>query len=216
MRWTLVLACAVGAHAKHGCSNHHGCGDEVKVLNTGDILPDGSAPIPDGRVPFHEHDLVNVSSPARTTGNKSTAASTSNTSTLEPPLSEGKKCLDASGEAVWCSSSTSIVDSSESIKEMEKKTPKMEKSTTEMEKSLEKKCLDANGEAVWCSSAYASVVDIPSDAGQASQANQASQASQASQVSQASARSKNLTEAPEKRCLDETGAPTWCPPRNVP
>ena len=112
MRWALALACAVGVHGKHGCSNHHGCGAEVKVLNTGDLLPDGSAPLPDGKVPFKEHDLVPVplSSTASTPGNKSTAASTSNKSTTEPPLSQGKKCLDALGEAVWCSSSTAVVD----------------------------------------------------------------------------------------------------------
>ena len=162
----------------------------MKVLNTGDLLPDGSAPLPDGKVPFKEHDLVPVplSSTASTPGNKSTAASTSNKSTTEPPLSQGKKCLDALGEAVWCSSSTAVVDgasdagdaSSESIAELEKITREKEKRTKELEESLEKKCLDANGEAVWCSSAYASVVDIPSDASQAGQAGQASQASQQS------------------------------------
>ena len=110
------MACAVGVHGKHGCSNHHGCGGELEVPNTGEILPDGSDPIPDGKVPFREHDLVTVY-PSNTSdpGNKSTAAPSSSEGSAEPPLSLEKKCLDAAGEPVWCSSASSVGEASDVI-----------------------------------------------------------------------------------------------------
>ena len=197
----------------------------MKTLNTGDILPDGSAPIPDGLVPFHEHGLVPVLRTANTTSNKSTVAPTSNKSTTEPPLSQGKKCLDAAGEAVWCSSSTAIVeqdgsyrasDASDAIvaKHHNESTAAHTSNTSTPEPPLlqGKKCLDAAGKAVWCSSSTA-IGDSASDASEAIVAS--SESIKSAKELEKSAKemeksTKELEESLEKKCLDANGEAVWC------